>query len=156
MAAIDELKKVLVQDIQQLERLADVLNREKDELKSAGIPALERLTEEKNEILKTVRERARRKIHLLVEMGFQPKNSNPSQFIRAAGLDELAQLWSDAQARLRDCHNLNSVNGRIIGNLQQRLGRLTELFRGAGDQAKLYGASGQSASLGGRNVLASA
>lgn len=155
MAAIDELKKLLGQDIRQLEHLMGVLEREKGELKSSSVPALENLTREKNETLNGVRERARRKVHLLVEMGFQPNSGDPSQFIRAAGLDELTRLWAEAEARLRDCHALNSVNGRIIGNLQQRLGRLTELFRGAGDQAKLYGASGESRSLGHTNEVGS-
>lgn len=156
MAAIDELKALLQQDIRQLEQLGGLLAAEKQHLKSSDVDGLQGLTQEKNRLLNDVRERAKRKIHALVNMGFNPRLGQPSTFIRSAGIDELTQLWTDAENRLKACQRMNQVNGRIIGNLQQRLGRLTEIFRGCSDQAKLYGASGQSSAVSHKNVLASA
>ncbi|MEQ5833573.1 flagellar protein FlgN [Marinobacter mangrovi] len=156
MAAIDDLKALLHKDIQQLEQLGGLLASEKQLLKTSDMAGLEALTREKNHLLNEVRERAKRKIHALVAMGFNPRHGQPSTFIRAAGVEELTQLWNEAENRLKACQRLNQVNGRIIGNLQQRLGRLTEIFRGCADQAKLYGAKGQSTAVSHKTVLASA
>ncbi|WP_148862934.1 flagella synthesis protein FlgN [Marinobacter fonticola] len=156
MAAIDELRSLLQQDIQQLEQLGGLLAAEKNHLKSSDVDGLQALTQEKNRILGDIRERAKRKIRALVNMGFKPQQGQPSTFIRSAGLTELTQLWTDAENRLKACQRMNQVNGRIIGNLQLRLGRLTEIFRGCSEQAKLYGAKGQSAAVSHKNVLASA
>ncbi|BES71245.1 hypothetical protein RE428_22630 [Marinobacter nanhaiticus D15-8W] len=156
MAAIDELKSLLQQDIQQLEQLGGLLASEKKHLKSSNMDGLQVVTQEKNRILSDIRERAKRKIHALVNMGFNPRQGQPSTFIRAAGLADLTQLWIDAENRLKACQRMNQVNGRIVGNLQQRLGRLTEIFRGCSEQAKLYGAQGQSTAVSHKTVLASA
>ncbi|WP_111496346.1 flagella synthesis protein FlgN [Marinobacter bohaiensis] len=156
MAAIDELKKLLREDIKQLEQLGGVLASEKSLLKSSDVDGLESVTQEKNRLLASVRERAKQKIHVLVQMGFNPRNGQPSTFIRSAGIEELTTLWQDAENRLKACQRLNQVNGRIIGHLQQRLGRLNEIFRGCSDQAKLYSSSGQSSAVSHKTVLASA
>jgi flagella synthesis protein FlgN len=44
----------------------------------------------------------------------------------------------------------------VIAHLQKRLLKLTEIFRGATGQDKLYGAKGQEEGVSHRNVLASA
>lgn len=156
MAAIDELKLLLNEDVKDLDQLADLLNTEKDKLKGSDIRAIEPLTQQKNALLTQVRERARQKIHALVAMGYRPDGGDPSRFIRSAGLQDLTSLWLSAEKRLKTCHELNSVNGRILSHLQQRLSKLTDIFRGSAGQAKLYGASGQQTSAGQRNILASA
>lgn len=156
MAAIDDLKNLLSQDIRQLETLADILKNEKTCLSGSDTKALDTLTREKNAILEQIRERAKQKIHSLVAMGFRPDSGDPSRFILSAGLDELYALWQEADASLRQCHTLNESNGRIINHLQKRLARLTDIFRGASGQQKLYGAKGQQTTVSSRTVLASA
>lgn len=156
MAAIDELKTLLNEDLRQLASLAELLSTEKDALASAQVADLQKLTEQKNQILEGIRERARQKIHLLVAMGFRPGSREPSVFIRAGGFEDLFQLWKQADAQLRQCQSLNQQNGRVVGHLQKRLSRLTDIFRGASSQPKLYGAKGEQTSVSSRNVLASA
>ncbi|PAV25145.1 flagella synthesis protein FlgN [Tamilnaduibacter salinus] len=156
MAAVDDLKKLLQQDVQQLDQLSALLEKERDALKAGQARELEALTKHKDQLLSGVRERAKQKIHTLVAMGYDPKQGQPSRFIRSAGMADLSQLWQEADQRLRHCQERNGVNGRIIGHLQQRLGRLTDIIRGASDQAKLYGERGQSTSVSHTNVLASA
>lgn len=156
MAAIDDLKTLLSLDIRQLGTLADILQKEKACLSGSDAKALERLTQEKNAVLGEIRERAKQKIRLLVAMGFRPDSGQPSRFILSAGLTELHALWKQADTMLQQCHVLNENNGRIIGHLQQRLARLTDIFRGASGQQKLYGAQGQQTSVSSRTVLASA
>jgi len=156
MAAIDDLKNLLSLDIRQLETLADILKNEKSSLSDSDTKALEALTREKNAVLGEIRERAKQKIRTLVAMGFRPDSGDPSRFIRSAGLDELYALWQEADSKLRECHTLNENNGRIINHLQKRLTRLTDIFRGASGQQKLYGAKGQQTTVSSRTVLASA
>ncbi|HAC27651.1 MAG TPA: flagellar protein FlgN, partial [Marinobacter hydrocarbonoclasticus] len=93
MTAHEQLKAILQEDIRQLELLAEVLHQEKSVLSSADIQPLQEMTSRKNQILEGIRERAKKKIHLLVNMGYKPNAGEPSRFIRAAGMDELYQLW---------------------------------------------------------------
>lgn len=156
MAAIDDLKNLLSQDISQLDTLADILDREKACLASSDLQALNALTKEKNDLLSAIRERARQKIRTLVQMGYRPESGEPSRFIRSAGLSDLDQLWQDADRKLRACQTLNQTNGRVISHLQKRLSRLTDIFRGSTSQPKLYGAHGEQTTVSSRTVLASA
>ncbi len=156
MAAIDELKQLLNQDVSDLNQLAFLLDEEKAKLKSSDIRAIEPSTEQKNRMLGQIRERAKRKIHALVEMGYCPEHGEPSRFIRSAGLSELTSLWQAAETALKACQERNRVNGRIISHLQNRLTKLTDIFKGSAGQAKLYGSSGQQTSVGQSNILASA
>lgn len=156
MAAIDDLKTLLAQDISQLDELADVLGREKTLLGNSDLRQLEALTQDKNRLLGAIRERAKQKIRTLVQMGYRPETGEPSRFIRSAGLIELTDLWQQADRRLKACQALNQTNGRVISHLQKRLSRLTDIFRGATGQQKLYGARGEQTTVSSSTVLASA
>ncbi|WP_372963907.1 flagella synthesis protein FlgN [Marinobacter sp.] len=156
MAAIDELKTLLCEDLRQLDILADLLIREKQVLSSPDINPLQEITEQKSRLLGDIRERARQKIHLLVSLGYRPDSGEPSRFIRAGGMDELYQLWKSADQKLRECQAINHNNGRVVGHLQKRLARVTDIFRGASAQQKLYGSQGQQTSVSSRTILASA
>ncbi|WP_336368227.1 flagella synthesis protein FlgN [Marinobacter sp. C2H3] len=156
MAAINDLNHLLEQDLQQLDRLVQLLEQEKAVLGSADIKALQALTTEKDALLGDIRERARQKIRLLVAIGYRPDLGEPSRFLRGAGLNDTFSLWIAAKAGLERCQDLNAGNGKVIGHLQKRLGRLTDIFRGTSEQPKLYGAKGQQTGLGGSSILASA
>ncbi|MFC4258953.1 flagella synthesis protein FlgN [Marinobacter lacisalsi] len=156
MSAVDKLQGLLDQDLDQLQQLRTLLGEEKTLLANADVRSIEPLTETKNTLLSAVRDRARQKVHLLVEMGFRPDQGHPSRFIRSAGLTELYQRWESAQATLAECHALNQQNSKVVSHLQARLAKLTDIFRGSSGQQKLYGASGQQTSVGQRNILASA
>lgn len=156
MSNIDRLKDLLNQDIHQLAQLQDVLNQEKLLLSSSDVKALAAVTEEKNRHLSDIRERAKSKIRLLVAMGFRPEQGDPSRFLRSAGLNEAVVLWQEASERLKQCQTINQSNGRVIAHLQKRLTKLTEIFRGATGQDKLYGAKGLEQTVSHSNILASA
>lgn len=156
MSTVDKLQALLDQDLDQLLQLRTLLEEEKGLLAEADVRSIEPLTEKKNALLTTIRERARQKVHLLVEMGFRPDQGHPSRFIRSAGLTDLHKSWESAQAALAECHTLNQQNSKVVSHLQARLAKLTDIFRGSSGQQKLYGASGQQTSVGQRNILASA
>lgn len=156
MSNIDDLKELLSEDVRQLETLRDILEQEKALLSSSDVKSLASVTKEKDHHLNQIRERAKVKIRLLVAMGFRPDRGEPSRFLRSAGLDEATELWNEASSRLRECQALNQTNGRIISHLQKRLAKLTEIFRGATGQEKLYGAKGQEEAVSHSSILASA
>lgn len=156
MSATQELQRLLESDIHQLNALRVLLEEEAALLRNPDVRGLEPLTQRKNEILDQIRARAREKVHLLVRIGYRPELGDPSRFIRSAGLTGLADTWSQANSALADCKTLNQQNSRIVGHLQTRLSRLTDIFRGSSGQQKLYGATGQQTNVGQRNILASA
>lgn len=156
MAAIDELKELLAGDIRQLDILADILNQEKTCLSNSDVRKLGSLTSEKNTLLEQIRESAKRKIRLLVAMGFRPDSGEPSRFIRSAGLPDLLALWEEADRRLKNCQEVNQINGRVISHMQKRLSRLTDIFRGVSGHQKLYGAQGEQKAVSHSTILASA
>ncbi|QSP94035.1 flagellar protein FlgN [Marinobacter salinisoli] len=156
MAATDDLKHLLNEDVRQLDELADLLANEKACLASSDVPALQPLTEAKSRLLGEIRERAKKKIHLLVAMGYTPQHGAPSQFIQAAGMAEIFELWKQADTQMKACQALNQRNGRVVGHLQKRLGRLKDILRGTATQPKLYGERGERTSVSSRTVLASA
>ena len=156
MSNIDELKDLLNQDICQLASLKDVLEQERTLLSGPDVKSLASVTQVKNHHLNQIRERAKVKIRLLVAIGFRPDQGEPSRFLKSAGLDDAVALWKDASESLAQCQTLNQTNGRVISHLQKRLSKLTEIFRGATGQDKLYGAKGQEEAVSHSNVLASA
>ncbi len=156
MAAIDELKDLLAQDIRQLITMASLLSKEQQLLSTSDMQELQSVTEQKNSLLEQIRERAKLKIHALVALGFRPDSGTPSSFIAAAGLSELHRLWQQAEQHLKQCQQLNQNNGRVMTHMQKRLARLSDIVRGASSQQKLYGAGGQQMAVSSRTILASA
>lgn len=156
MSNLDDLKELLSEDVRQLETLRGILEQEKALLSSSDVKSLASVTKEKDHHLSQIRERAKVKIRLLVAMGFRPDQGEPSRFLRSAGLDEATELWDEASSGLKQCQALNQTNGRIISHLQKRLAKLTEIFRGATGQEKLYGAKGQEEAVSHSSILASA
>ena len=153
---IESLKKRLTSDTQDLKTLKSLLEQEKDLLAGNQIPALESITVQKNDLLNRIRESARQKIHLLVQMGFRPDQGEPSQFIQSLGDESLSVCWEGAHQALLDCQFHNEVNGRIVSHLQRRISRLSDIIRGKDMQPALYGSSGKQQRLGGGHILASA
>lgn len=67
---------------------------------------LEQATSEKDELLGTLRERARKKIHLLAQLGYRPDSEQAaSEFLMEhVGADSmLMERWQSAQQRLSEC-----------------------------------------------------
>ena len=155
---LDGLKSLLRRDEGDLEKLTGVLATEHQALAGNDMTALEQATNEKDELLKAVRERARRKIRLLAQLGYSPDSGeSPGTFLERVCADAgLIEQWHSTRKRLEHCQHRNSVNGRILGHLQRRLARISDIIRGADRNQSLYGSGGEAHSLNPRHVLASA
>ena len=155
----ETLDQLLKKDEANLTRLAEALEQEHRALAGNDMQQLEQATSEKNELLDALRERAKQKIHLLAQLGYRPDSGQAvSDFLRdQAGADSLLmQRWEAAQKQLNECQHRNAVNGRILGHLQRRISRISDIIRGADQQQALYGSTGESRSLTHSQVFASA
>lgn len=154
---IDGLKSLLRKDEANLEQLLTVLESEHQALAINDMTALENATSEKDALLKAIRERAKRKIRLLVDLGYRPDSGQaPSEFLREISNDqELLARWEQAQTQLDQCQRKNAVNGRILGHLQRRVTRISDIIRGADRNQSLYSSGGETRSLNHSHVLAS-
>ena len=153
------LDQLLQKDETNLAQLAEVLEQEHAALAGNDMETLEQATREKDDLLSALRERAREKIHLLVQLGYRPNSGqSASDFLREqAGTDSsLIKRWHSAQKQLSHCQHRNAVNGRILGHLQRRLSRVSDIIRGADQKQALYGSTGESRSLTDSQVFASA
>lgn len=155
----ETLDQLLKKDEANLGRLAEVLEEEHRALASNAMEQLEQATSEKNGLLDALRDRAKQKIRLLAQLGYRPDSGRAvSDFLREqAGADSaLMKRWEAAQERLSECQHRNAVNGRILGHLQRRLSRVSDIIRGADQQQALYGSAGESRNLTHSQVFASA
>ena len=154
---VEGLKSLLRKDEANLERLLTVLESEHEALAGNDMTALESAASEKDEILQAIRERAKRKIRLLVELGYRPDSGQPpSLFLtQISGDGELIQRWERAQGQLEHCQQKNAVNGRILGHLQRRVTRISDIIRGADRNQSLYSSGGETRSVNHSHVLAS-
>ncbi len=154
----NDLKALLKKDLANLEQLHKVLQGEHEALRNNNALDLEQAATEKDRLLKAIRERAKTKIRLLVNLGYHPDSGEtPSDFLQKKTGDQvLIELWRNAQSQLETCQRTNAVNGRIINHMQRRLTRISDIIRGADRNQSLYGKAGETQSLTHSSVLASA
>lgn len=152
-----DLKTLLKKDLANLEQLHNTLHSEHEALRANDASTLEQTATDKDRLLKAIRERAKTKIRLLVNLGYHPDSGeSPSSFLgRTTGDQALIGLWHNAQSQLEECQRRNAVNGRIINHMQRRLTRISDIIRGADRNQSLYGKAGETQSLNHSNVLAS-
>ena len=153
----DRLIQLLKGDLALLQKLSETLDEEHQALADNDSERIRTLTDSKNDLLESIRERARRKVRLLVNLGYRPDQGAPSDFLVEQELDPTIQsLWGKAQSHLEHCQTRNEVNGRIIIHMNRRLGRMADILRGNDQRQSLYGSSGQRSSLNSSTTFASA
>ncbi|TVP58071.1 MAG: flagellar protein FlgN [Halomonadaceae bacterium] len=153
---LEQLTTLLRNDLENLKALNHTLGQEHRALESNNADSLTALSSEKEQLLAALRQRARQKVRLLVELGFRPDLGSPSAFlVKQAVSPELLGLWQKAQTGLEICQRQNSVNGRIISHMQRRLARMADILRGNDRSQRLYGSAGETRNLNHNSVLAS-
>ncbi len=156
--SIDELKSLLKRDLANLDQLEKTLDTEHEALSQNDMEGLDEARVQKDDLLKAIRERAKRKIHILVNLGYRPDSGrSASGFLQEETGDEgLISTWLEAQEKLETCQRRNAVNGRIINHMQRRLTRISDIIRGSNPNQSLYGSGGETRSLNASNVLTTA
>ncbi|MFE8069679.1 flagellar protein FlgN [Marinobacteraceae bacterium S3BR75-40.1] len=151
------LTTLLKEDLGELQSLETAIADERSAIQVNDLDKLAQSTELKNQLLDRLRERAKKKVHVLVKMGYRPDQGKPSEFLRRAALEpELQNLWQKAQDQLKHCQERNAVNGQVLNHLLNRVSRLSDIVRGVQDKQKLYGDSGREQAVNHKSILASA
>lgn len=156
MTPTQHLEQLLNEDSLLLSKLLAAIAEERLAMEARKIEKLQPITENKNTLLNELRERARIRIRALVGIGYRPDKGHPGDYVLALGIPGLSSSWQTAASLLKEVHFQNEINGRVIGHLQRRLSRITDIVRGTAQQPRLYGAHGQERAISHSSILASA
>ena len=154
--SIDRLKTLLQEDIQDLTRLSEILNKERTALKERSNTSIQTLASEKSTCIKSIEYRAKEKAMLFVDAGYQVKKGTFEKVISEIQDPSLQSLWRKVNIGLRFCQDQNTVNGKVVSHSLKRVNKLMDIIRGQHNKPNLYGSSGKENSIGGLNSIAKA
>lgn len=132
--------------IEQAQRLLEVLESEHQALCHCDLPALERLLDEKSQLLEVLETQRHQRSELLRARGLSADRAGLESL--AADIDEGPLLLEQADALnelLERLQEQNQRNGRLIQYGQTNVEGLLMVVRGKNDAAGLYNRLGQSA-----------
>ncbi len=132
-------------------RLGEVLEAEREALRTRDREALERLAPTKQELARQLEAAGAAQLQVVQALGLGGAESGLAERLQAAGLVRTAAAWQDLAARLARCRDLNRANGQAINHSRRTTERLIDFLHGRDANQRLYGPRGQdraSASLG--------
>ena len=144
---IEELKKLLKQDIVDLIALNSLLEQEKITLTTRNTQKINKLAEHKSQTVSQLESRAKLKAKLIANSGLGIRPGQVEKKLSELHDEELMSLWKDSRSKLSDCQQQNTVNGNIISQSCQRVTKLMGIIRGQGKSPNLYGQQGKSHSF---------
>ncbi|UZE97759.1 flagella synthesis protein FlgN [Alkalimarinus alittae] len=154
--SIDRLKTLLQEDIQDLTRLSEILNKERTALKERSNAAIQELAIDKSTCIKSIEHRAKAKALLFVDAGYQIKKGEFEKVIAEIPDESLQSLWRKVNVGLRFCQDQNTINGKVVSHSLKRVNKLMDIVRGQSNKPNLYGSSGKESTIGGLNSIAKA
>lgn len=148
------VREMLNRDLHAAQRLQALLTQERELLQQRDHEALTALINEKNDHLALLEGHAKERAALLQALQIEDTGSSWEKFLASDdGLSPLIPLWHQLQQEVRQCHELNNHNGKLVARSQQTLKRLIDLVRGKNQNAGLYDASGSAANSASTNTL---
>lgn len=136
------LSQLLKLDLQNSTRLAEVLTQERETLQQRDRSALAGLIEEKEQLLAKLNKSALLRSQWLGQLGLPATPASWQNLIDQQQDGTLSALWVDLDNKVKECRELNEVNGRLIGRSQQTLNKLLNILRGNKGSTQLYGRNG--------------
>jgi len=152
----DQLKLYLKQDISDLSTLRILLDQEKESLKVRDNNLIEKLSQQKSQLVQQIESRSKLKARLIASSGMGTRPGEVESSLNTLNDDELMCLWKESRHKLVDCKEQNSVNGTIISRSLQRTNRLMMIVRGQNKTQNLYGDQGKEQNYGGSKRIGSA
>ena len=136
----------------ELDRLDEVLRRERDALAGGIDEAMAAIAEEKERHARALAQLAERRLATLPHAG---RRLRMDEFVEQGPAGEgLRSVWQRVRGKARDVHALNQANGRMIAlHLRAVQGRLSALVT-ATDPSQTYGPGGTSVMPGQRASIA--
>lgn len=152
-----EFIRILNLEIEQAERLLDLLEREYQLLQTAPAKPLEALLGEKRQQLKIVEHSVAEHHRFLQRQGLNSDRAGTLAFLDA-GADNplLLETWQRFESLLQACQKQNQINGGAVTLNQRQTRQMLDILLGIGAGNKTYGRSGESRSVNGSNSLGKA
>ncbi|WP_339897793.1 flagellar protein FlgN [uncultured Gilvimarinus sp.] len=148
------VREMLNRDLHAAQRLQVLLTQERELLQQRDHEALTALIREKNDHLALLEGHAKERAALLQALQIDGSGSSWETFLASdEPLSQLIPLWQQLQQEVRQCHDLNNHNGKLVARSQQTLKQLLDLVRGKSQGGGLYDASGSAANNASSNTL---
>ncbi len=147
MSQQHQLSTLLDREIDCLQHLLDILQREFQALTSADIQTLETVTTTKNEALAAQAELTRLRAALVVNASFPDSLEGLQRFI--AGCDDAETLLASLETMnnlAQQCQQSNRENGRLISQRQHQARGALDVLRQTEHNAPTYSDHGKSTS----------
>ena len=143
---VAELLNSFREEIEQAQRLLELLESEHHALCQCELAVLESLLGEKTQLLDELDRQRRQRSELLHASGLSADRAGLENLAaRSADGEALLQAATELADLLDGCQGLNQRNGRLIQNGQTNVEGLLMVVRGKNDAAGLYNRLGQSA-----------
>ncbi|MCU7806709.1 MAG: flagellar protein FlgN [Candidatus Thiodiazotropha sp. (ex Semelilucina semeliformis)] len=129
-------------EIEQTQRLLDLLQQEYQLLQAAPSEALKKLQTEKKIQLEAVEKSATKHRQFLLKQGLTADRQGTETFIDDN--TELLGAWKQYLTLLEKCQKQNDINGGAVELNQRQVNQALSILLGMGNANKTYGPSGES------------
>lgn len=136
------IDQLLSLDLQHSTRLESVLREERLTLQQRDQKQLSALVEEKEQLLGKLDQSAKLRSQWLQQLGLKASADDWEKLVLKQQDPSLNDRYQALNDSVKNCRELNEVNGRLIGRSQQTLAKLLNIMRGTQATPQLYGSNG--------------
>ncbi|MET0063287.1 MAG: flagellar protein FlgN [Candidatus Thiodiazotropha endolucinida] len=136
---------ILHNEIEQSQRLLDLLRSEYTLLQKGSPQALQALITEKREQLKQVEAAVATHNRFLEQQGYGTDRQGTETYIQqCSNLESTSETWHRFITLLEACHKQNEINGGAVQLNQRHVSQTLDILKGISQRDKTYGPSGES------------
>jgi flagella synthesis protein FlgN len=131
------------QDIDACRNLLQLLNQEREALKSRDLTALEDVIQSKSANLLHLEQSAKQRSTWIAGK-VNPNNPAEAawQTLLRSHAPHVQKNWDELRELLQECQEQNEINGKLLARNQQVFSRLLDIVRGKDENGPLYTAKG--------------
>ncbi|MCG8044747.1 MAG: flagellar protein FlgN [Candidatus Thiodiazotropha endolucinida] len=143
--ACSDFVEILHNEIEQSQRLLDLLRSEYTLLQKGPPQALQALITEKKEQLKQVEAAVATHNRFLEQQGYGTDRQGTETYIQqCSNLESTSETWHRFITLLEACHKQNEINGGAVQLNQRHVSQTLDILKGISQRDKTYGPSGES------------
>ncbi|MBT3013974.1 MAG: flagellar protein FlgN [Candidatus Thiodiazotropha sp. (ex Lucina aurantia)] len=143
--ACSDFVEILHNEIEQSQRLLDLLRSEYTLLQKGSPQALQALITEKREQLKQVEAAVATHNRFLEQQGYGTDRQGTETYIQqCSNLESTSETWHRFITLLEACHKQNEINGGAVQLNQRHVSQTLDILKGISQRDKTYGPSGES------------
>jgi flagella synthesis protein FlgN len=152
------LAPLFIQIKENLERLSEVLLRERSALATATPDDILQLASEKKSLLDAIDSANAKRQSMLIKFGvLHPKQPDDKQFFdwldQQDNMEDVKLLIAECDELLNECKQANQTNARVLSTLQRRNKALFEMLQGHNRKNKVYTSSGNTKPVSSKHTI---